>query len=96
VKIATFNINGINKRLDNLLAWLDRAQPDVVCLQELKSEQGAFPASALVPPVTVQYGRASSPGTVSRYWRGASIRFRPAQFCRAIPRTARHATLKPR
>jgi len=47
LKIATFNINNINKRLDNLMAWLARAQPDVVCLQELKAEQRAFPASAL-------------------------------------------------
>jgi exodeoxyribonuclease-3 len=47
VKIATFNINNINKRLDNLLEWLARARPDVVCLQELKAEQASFPASAL-------------------------------------------------
>jgi exodeoxyribonuclease III len=47
VKIATFNINNINKRLDNLLAWLVRAQPDVVCLQELKAEPSAFPATKL-------------------------------------------------
>src|SRR5579864_5927755 len=47
LKIATFNINNINKRLHNLIAWLARAQPDVVCLQELKAEQQAFPASAL-------------------------------------------------
>jgi len=47
VKIATFNINDINKRLENLLAWLARAKPDVVCLQELKAEQGAFLAQAL-------------------------------------------------
>jgi len=47
VKIATFNINDINKRLENLLAWLAKAKPDVVCLQELKAEQGAFPAQAL-------------------------------------------------
>ena len=46
-KIATFNINGVNKRLPNLLAWLDRAQPDIVCLQELKAEQDQFPADAL-------------------------------------------------
>jgi exodeoxyribonuclease III len=45
VKIATFNINNINKRLNNLTTWLDRAQPDVVCLQELKVEQRGFPAS---------------------------------------------------
>src|SRR3989441_3933474 len=47
LKIATFNINNINKRLHNLTAWLARAQPDVVCLQQLKAEQRAFPASAL-------------------------------------------------
>ena len=47
MKIATFNINNINKRLLNLTSWLAREQPDVVCLQELKVEQGAFPASAL-------------------------------------------------
>src|SRR5580658_2038516 len=47
LKIATFNINNINKRLPNLLAWLAKAEPDVVCLQELKAEQGAFPAGAL-------------------------------------------------
>src|SRR5437588_2625559 len=47
LKIATFNINNINKRLNNLTAWLARTQPDVVCLQELKAEQRAFPAGAL-------------------------------------------------
>jgi exodeoxyribonuclease-3 len=47
VKIATFNINNINKRLVNLLAWLDRSKPDIVCLQELKTEKSAFPERAL-------------------------------------------------
>jgi exodeoxyribonuclease III len=47
VKVATFNINNINKRLDNLLAWLKKEQPDVVSLQELKAEQGAFPREAV-------------------------------------------------
>ncbi len=47
MKVATFNINNINKRLDNLLAWLAKAEPDVVSLQELKAEQGAFPVNAL-------------------------------------------------
>jgi exodeoxyribonuclease-3 len=47
LKIATFNINNINKRLPNLVAWLAKSQPDVVCLQELKAEQQAFPAEAL-------------------------------------------------
>ncbi len=47
LKVATFNINDINKRLDNLLAWLAKAEPDVVSLQELKEEQEGFPVKAL-------------------------------------------------
>jgi exodeoxyribonuclease III len=47
VKVATFNINDINKRLKNLSAWLSKAAPDVVCLQELKADQQAFPVDEL-------------------------------------------------
>jgi exodeoxyribonuclease-3 len=47
LKIVTFNINNINKRLHNLVVWLGKAQPDVVCLQELRAEHRAFPANAL-------------------------------------------------
>jgi exodeoxyribonuclease-3 len=47
VKIATFNINGVVKRLENLLAWLDDTRPDVVCLQEIKCRDRAFPRAAL-------------------------------------------------
>jgi exodeoxyribonuclease III len=47
MKIATFNVNNIIKRFDNLATWLQRSQPDVVCLQELKCEHGKFPAAAL-------------------------------------------------
>ena len=47
MKIASFNINNINRRMDNLLAWLKAARPDVVCLQELKCTDRQFPASAL-------------------------------------------------
>jgi len=47
MKIATYNINNINKRLANLLAWLKSARPDVVCLQELKSTDADFPIAAL-------------------------------------------------
>jgi len=43
MKIATYNINGINGRLDILLLWLDEADPDIVCLQELKCENNKFP-----------------------------------------------------
>jgi len=47
VKIATFNINNVNKRLPNLLAWLRTAKPQVACLQELKSTDATFPVAAL-------------------------------------------------
>jgi len=47
VIIATFNINNINRRLPNLLAWLRERKPDVVCLQELKADQASFPEKEL-------------------------------------------------
>jgi exodeoxyribonuclease III len=47
MKIATFNINDINKRLAHLLTWLRGAKPDVVCLQELKAEDREFPKAAI-------------------------------------------------
>jgi len=47
MKIATYNINGINGRLPVLLRWLAEAQPDVVCLQELKAESARFPLKAI-------------------------------------------------
>jgi exodeoxyribonuclease III len=47
MKIATFNINNINKRLANLLAWLRTAKPDVVSLQELKAADREFPQAAI-------------------------------------------------
>ena len=47
MKIATFNINNVNKRLANLLGWLRAAKPDVVCLQELKAADREFPAAAI-------------------------------------------------
>jgi exodeoxyribonuclease III len=47
VKIATFNVNGVNGRLSLLLDWLGEARPDVACLQELKAPQEKFPAAAI-------------------------------------------------
>ncbi|AWI26206.1 exodeoxyribonuclease III [Flavobacterium pallidum] len=43
MKIATYNVNGVNGRLSVLLRWLQESQPDVVCLQELKAPQEKFP-----------------------------------------------------
>jgi exodeoxyribonuclease-3 len=47
MKVATFNINSINRRLPNLLRWLRSAKPDIVCLQELKAADREFPAPAI-------------------------------------------------
>src|SRR5450755_2527881 len=82
VKVATFNINNINKRLDNLLAWLAKAEPDVVSLQELKAEQGAFPVNALR---TLGY-EAVWQG--ERSWNGVAILARnhvPVLTCTSLP-----------
>ena len=47
MRIATYNVNGVNGRLPVLLRWLEEAQPDVVCLQELKAPQEKFPRLAI-------------------------------------------------
>ncbi|WP_343532539.1 exodeoxyribonuclease III [Pedobacter sp.] len=47
MKIATYNVNGVNGRLPVLLRWLQEAQPDIVCLQELKAPQEKFPLQAI-------------------------------------------------
>lgn len=70
--IATFNINNVNRRLNNLLNWLSSARPDVVCLQELKAEDDAFPEKAI---------RDAGYGAVwkgQRTWNGVAILARAA------------------
>ena len=47
MRVATWNVNNVLKRLDQLLAWLERTEPDVVALQELKATTDAFPVDAL-------------------------------------------------
>ncbi len=47
MKIATYNVNGVNGRLPVLLRWLEETSPDVVCLQELKAPQEKFPLQAI-------------------------------------------------
>jgi hypothetical protein len=47
VRVATFNVNGVNGRLPRLLEWLAESKPDVVCLQEIKTGDATFPADAL-------------------------------------------------
>ena len=50
MKIATFNVNGIASRLPRLLEWLGETEPDVACLQELKTSDDRFPAAAIGRP----------------------------------------------
>lgn len=73
MKIATLNINNVVRRFDNLVDWLDATEPDVVCLQELKAEQGAFPAE---PLAQMGYGAA---WVGQRSWNGVAILARGAQ-----------------
>ncbi|HSU42898.1 MAG TPA: exodeoxyribonuclease III, partial [Casimicrobiaceae bacterium] len=47
MKIATYNVNGVNGRLPRLVEWLDETAPDVVCLQEIKTDDTKFPAKAI-------------------------------------------------
>jgi len=73
VKVATFNINNINRRLPNLLRWLHRAKPDVVALQELKSTDADFPIDAI---------NKAGYGAVwrgQRTWNGVAILARKAE-----------------
>src|SRR5260221_13592089 len=67
MKIATFNINNINKRLANLLHWLRTAKPDVVSLQELKAADAEFPQAALAKAGYGSAWRGQKP------WNGGAI-----------------------
>lgn len=82
LRIATFNINGIQSRLPALLSWLAREQPDIVCLQELKAADNKFPAGALAD---AGYG-AIWAGQTS--WNGVAILARdlqPLEVRRGLP-----------
>jgi exodeoxyribonuclease-3 len=82
MKIATFNVNGINGRLPVLLRWLDLAAPDVVCLQELKAPDERFPAQPL---------KAAGYGAIwhgQKSWNGVAILLRgadPTETRRGLP-----------
>jgi exodeoxyribonuclease-3 len=67
MKIATYNVNGVNGRLPVLLRWLEEAKPDVVCLQELKAPQEKFPEQAIADAgyAAIWHGQKS--------WNGVAI-----------------------
>jgi exodeoxyribonuclease III len=82
MKIATFNVNGINGRLPRVLEWLEESQPDVACLQELKTPDAKFPAAALRAAGygAIWHGQASYNG-VAILARGAD----PVESRRGLP-----------
>ena len=82
MKIATFNVNGINGRLAVLLRWLEEAAPDVVCLQELKAPDERFPRKELEQ---AGYGAI---WLGQKSWNGVAILARgtePVQTRRGLP-----------
>src|SRR6202049_3378103 len=82
MRIATFNVNGINARLPVLLEWLAQTVPDIVCLQELKAPEERFPDGAL---------RDAGYGAIwhgQKSWNGVAILARgsePIEIRRALP-----------
>jgi exodeoxyribonuclease-3 len=82
MRIATYNVNGINGRLPVLLRWLSESKPDVVCLQELKAPQEKFPLQAINDAgyQAIWHGQKS--------WNGVAILSKnglPEERCRVLP-----------
>lgn len=82
MKIASYNVNGVNARLPVLLRWLSESQPDVVCLQELKAPQEKLPQAAIADAgyEAIWHGQKS--------WNGVAILSRigqPLEIRRSLP-----------
>lgn len=82
MKIATYNVNGVNGRLPVLLRWLQESSPDIVCLQELKAPQEKFPLQAIAEAGyhAIWHGQKS--------WNGVAILSRgeqPVEIRRILP-----------
>ena len=81
MKIATYNVNGINGRLPVLLRWLKESAPDVACLQELKAPEERFPLEAIrnAGYNTIWHGQKS--------WNGVAIlsKYEIKERCRVLP-----------
>ena len=96
LRIASYNINGINSRLHVLLRWLEEFQPDVVGLQELKCLDKAFPAKDLEALGYSAIWHGQEAGTASRSSAESASRSRPGGDFPAIPRTSRAVTSRRR
>ena len=82
MKIATYNVNGVNGRLPVLLRWLKETSPDVVCLQELKAPEEKFPLQDITDAGyhAIWHGQKS--------WNGVAILSKnevPKEICRVLP-----------
>lgn len=82
MKIATYNVNGVNGRLPVLLRWLQESAPDIACLQELKAPQEKFPEQAILDAgyEAIWHGQKS--------WNGVAILSRvgtPEEITRVLP-----------
>lgn len=83
MKIATYNVNGVNGRLPVLLRWLEESKPDIACLQELKAPQENFPEQAIkdLGYSAIWHGQKS--------WNGVAILSRGdipvRERCRVLP-----------
>jgi exodeoxyribonuclease III len=82
MRIATYNVNGVNGRLAVLLRWLEERRPDIVCLQELKAPDERFPAAAIEAAgyEAIWHGQKS--------WNGVAILSRvgtPVETRRGLP-----------
>lgn len=82
MKIATYNVNGVNGRLPVLLRWLEESKPDVACLQELKAPEEKFPLQAIQDAgyQAIWHGQKS--------WNGVAILSRhgvPTEITRVLP-----------
>lgn len=82
MKIATYNVNGVNGRLPRLLEWLEETRPDIVCLQEIKTTDEKCPARVLEDAGygSLWHGQRSHHG-VAILARGE----RPAELRRGLP-----------
>jgi exodeoxyribonuclease III len=82
MKIATYNVNGVNGRLPVLLRWLKESKPDVVCLQELKAPEEKFPL------VAIEEAGYSAIWHGQKSWNGVAILSHGMEIkevCRALP-----------